>query len=433
MIRVLMIACALALSLHGSTSCADDWSQWRGENRDGVWKESGIRETFASDDIQPLWRQPVGTGYSSPTVADGRVLLMDFDESSQDESIRCFDAKTGTPLWHHTYHSEYRISYKAGPRAAVTIDGDLAYALGAMGWLHCLNAKDGAIVWKRDLNADYQIAKDRRMPIWGIAASPIVVGDRLILQIGAKDAGVIALNKNTGQEIWRALDDRGQYSSPVLVKQNGNDVVICWTGDSVAGLNPATGKVYWRHPFRPRNMPIGVATPVVQGNQIFLTSFYDGSMMLEMSSDEMTVKQRWHEVGPNERRSKALHSIISTPIWIGEHIYGVDSYGQLRCIEASDGQRVWEDLTAVKQNRWGTIHFVPNGDNIWMLNEQGELMVGQLSPQGLKIASREKILEPNQMRTQNRKGGVCWSHPAFANQCVFARSDSELICISLKK
>ena len=431
--RILVITFAVLFGNSANSLSADDWTQWRGENRDGVWKEAGIVSTFTGDDVKPLWRQPVGTGYSSPTVARGKVFLMDFDESKQDESIRCFDAQSGKPLWHQTYHSEYLISYKAGPRAAVTIAGDCAYALGAMGWLHCLNLEDGKIIWKRDLNAEYQIMSKKRMPIWGIASSPLVVGNNLIIQLGAKDASVIALDKISGKEVWRALDDRGQYSSPILAKQNGNDVVICWTGDSVAGLNPTTGEAYWVHPFRPRNMPIGVATPVVQGNRIFMTSFYDGSMMLEMSDQEMTVTELWHEVGPNERKSKALHSIISTPIWIGDHIYGVDSYGQLRCITARDGQRVWEDLTAVKKERWGTIHFVSQGENVWMLNEQGELMVGQLSPEGLAVASREKILEPNQMRTQNRKGGVCWSHPAFANKCVFARSDSELICISLAK
>lgn len=416
-----------------SMTSADDWPQWRGVNRDGVWKEVGVRTEFEKEDVKPLWRQPVGTGYSSPTVAQGKVFLMDFDEPKQEESIRCFDSKTGQPLWQQTYRSEYRISYTAGPRAAVTVDGKQAFALGAMGWLHCLNVENGEILWKRDLDADYQIMAKRRMPIWGIASSPIVVGENLIIQLGAEAAGVVALNKTTGTEVWRALDDRGQYTSPVLVQQNGKDVLVCWTGDSVAGLNPANGDSYWVHPFPPQRMPIGVATPVIHENRIFLTSFYDGSMMLEMSNQDMSVSQVWHEVGPNERTTKAIQSIISTPIWIGDHIYGVDSYGELRCLQASDGKRVWEDLSAVKKNRWGTIHFVRHGENVWMLNEQGELMIGQLSPQGLTVISRAKILDPNQMRMPNRKGGVCWSHPAFADKCVFARSDSELICISLEK
>ncbi len=271
------------------------------------------------------------------------------------------------------------------------------------------------------------------MPIWGIAASPIVVGDLVIVQIGAKDACVVAFDKNTGKEAWKALDDRGQYSSPVLATQNGKEILVCWTGDGVAALDPANGETYWYQEFKPTRMPIGVATPVIQGNKILLTSFYDGAMMLEMTEQEMSVKLLWHEIGPTVRATKAIHSIISTPMMSGDHIYGVDSHGELRCLKSSDGSRVWEDLTAVNKKRWGTIHFVPNGENVWMLNEQGELMIGQLTPEKLTISSRAKILEADQMRQPNRRDGVVWSHPAFADKCIFVRNDSELICIDLAK
>jgi outer membrane protein assembly factor BamB len=411
---------------------ADDWTQWRGNHRDGKWRESEVLSQLTESNLKTLWRQPISAGYSGPTVANGRVFLMDREtEPAQTESVRCFDAKSGTPLWRHSYDAVYTISYAAGPRASVTIDGDKCYALGAMGHLHCLNVKDGTVVWQRNLNEEYGVSDTKRMPIWGIACSPIVYGDQLIVQLGAEGATVISLDKLTGKEKWRALNDRGQYSSPVLTQQKGNDVLVCWTGDAVAGLNPGNGEVYWRHEFRPSRMPIGVATPVINGNKIFLTSFYDGSMMLEMNPNEMTVQQLWAAKGPNERTTKALHSIISTPIWIGDHIYGVDSYGELRCIRASDGERVWENQDAVPRNRWGTIHFVSRESDVWMFNEQGEMIVGRLNPEGLQQISRVKIIEPTQPQLPNRKGGVCWSHPAFASRCVFVRNDQEIVCIDL--
>ena len=414
-----------------SECSADDWSQWRGNFRDGKWTESGIISKFSKEDLKPRWKKSVGTGYSSPTVAGDTVLLMDYNESTEKESIRCFNARTGKQEWERTYLAPYTISYTAGPRAAVTIDRGLAYAFGAMGMLHCIDIRSGKVQWEKDLNAEYRISKDKRMPIWGLASSPLVHQGVLILQIGAKDASVIGLDSSSGEELWKSLDEPAHYSSPVIVKQNEKDVVVCWTGKSVAGLDPLKGTVHWRHPFRPQRMPIGVATPVIKDNKIFLTSFYDGSMMLEMSETEMAVKQLWHLVGENERSTKAIHSIISTPIWIDDYIYGVDSHGELRCLAAETGERVWVDLTAVKKDRWGTIHFVGHGDDVWMFNEQGELMIGALDPSGLEIKSRASVLEPNQMRRPNRQGGVCWSHPAFANKCVFLRNDKELICISL--
>jgi len=431
---VVNLSAVLILSLAGLAH-TDDWPQWRGKQRDGQWNESATLKKLTPQNLKTLWRQPIGAGYSGPTVADGRVYVTGRNEKpTQQETINCFDAKTGKPIWDITYPSIYTVGYTAGPRASVTVEQNRAYALGAMGMLHCVKADDGEVIWKKDLDAQYSISKSKRMPIWGIACSPIIYGDTVVIVVGGDEgAALVAFNKKTGDEVWRCLDDPIQYSSPVLTSQNGNDVLVCWTGAAVVGLNPATGDTYWRHPFAPTRMPIGIATPIIKDGKIFLTSFYDGSMMLEMGTSDMTVKELWSARGPNERKTKALHSIISTPIWIEDHIYGVDSYGQLRCLRASDGQRIWESQKAVAQERWGTVHFVSHDDDVWMFNEQGEVIVGQLSPEGLTEISRVKIIEPTKPQLPKRKAGVCWSHPAFANRCIFARNDNEILCVDLSE
>jgi len=425
---------ALCFGSFVSIANADDWAQWRGSNRDGNWNEKGLVTKFDRDSLKVLWKQPISTGYSGPTVAKGKVYVMDrvADGEDQTERVLCFDEKSGKPVWVDEYDAKYfGVGYVAGPRASVTIDNDKAYTLGTMGHARCLDAKSGKVIWARDLNTDYKISESKRMPIWGIAGSPLIYNKTVILHIGGSDgACIVALDAQTGKEVWRSLDDRAQYSSPIIVKQNGNDVLVCWTGDSVAGLNPKSGEVYWRHAFKPKQMPIGIATPIVSGNQIFVTSFYDGSLMLEMDSKEMKVHEVWKAIGANERRTKALHSIISTPVWIGEYIYGVDSYGEFRCLKASDGSRVWEDQSAVPKSRWSTIHFVQNGKQTWMFNERGELILGELSPKAFNEISRAKIIEPTTAQLRQRNG-VCWSHPAFANRCVFVRNDKEIICVSL--
>ena len=418
-----------ALSCFGFVPAfADDWPQWRGAARDGVWKEEGVVERFDKKRLAPAWTVKIGAGYTGPTVADGHVYVTDRQtEPQQTERVHCFDAKTGAEIWRHEYDCPYSISYQAGPRASVTIDDGRAYALGAMGHLHVFDAGTGAILWKKDLNEIYKI----NMPIWGIAAAPLIYDDLVILHIGGSDgACVVALDKKDGDEKWKALRDRAQYSAPILVQQGGKDVVVCWTGDSVAGLDPRKGEVYWRVPMKPRNMPIGISTPVVSGNRLFVTSFYDGSLMLELDQDEPKVKELWRRCGTSERDTDALQSIIATPLFEGDYIYGVDSYGELRCLKADSGDRVWEDLTATPKARWSNIHMVTRNDNVWMFNERGELLIGKLSPEGFTEIDRTKLIDPTEEQLRMR-GGVCWSHPAFADRHIFVRNDNELAAFDL--
>jgi outer membrane protein assembly factor BamB len=418
-IAVSTLSCALR---------AEDWPQWRGRNRDGVWTETGIIQKFASNQLTPKWRVEIGAGYCGPTVANGLVYVMDrVTKPDSVERIHCLNERTGEKVWSHEYACDYgTVRYPAGPRASVTIHDNKAYALGATGRLTVFDAAIGQLLWQKDLELLYSI----EMPTWGIAASPLIYRNLVILNIGGRGACVVALNKDTGDEVWRALGDRAQYSAPFVVQQAGQSVVICWTGDSVSGLAAVTGKVLWRYDWFARKMPIGVATPVVEKDRVFFTSFYDGSLMLRLASDRPDAQKVWQLMGRDEQNTLALHSIISTPVFENGYIYGVDSYGELRCLDANTGDRLWEDKTATPPARWSNIHFVKNADKYWMFNERGELLIAKLSPQGFQEMSRAKLLEPTTDQL-NQRGGVCWSHPAFANKHIFARNDKEIVCASL--
>jgi hypothetical protein len=419
----------LSLLVAGS-ALSDDWPQWRGPDRDGVWHEDGVVDAFAGDKIELRWRVPVSSGYSGPTVADGRVYLTDrVTKPEQAERVLCFDWRTGEKLWSFVYECEYRnVSYPAGPRASVIVRDGLAYAIGSMGHLHCLDAAGGELRWKKDLNAEYRID----MPMWGIAASPLIEGDLLITQVGGTpDACLVAFDRKTGDEKWRALGDRASYSAPIVIDQAGKRVVVCWTGDNIVGLDAQSGEPCWKYDYPSVRMVLGVASPVFHRDRLLFTGFYDGSLMLGVEPKQLTVEKIWRRIGASEQKSDALQPIISTPLLIGDHIYGVDSYGELRCLESSTGERVWEDLTAVPRARWSTIHFVRNGDKVWMFNERGELLITTLSPEGLKILSRAQLIEPT-LRQLNERGGVCWAHPAFAYKHVFARNDEALVCAGLE-
>jgi outer membrane protein assembly factor BamB len=178
-------------------------------------------------------------------------------------------------------------------------------------------------------------------------------------------------------------------------------------------------------------MPIGAATPITDGKRLFVSSFYDGSMMLRLLGGEKpAAEQLWRKRGLNERQTAALHCMISTPVFDGDYVYGVDSYGQMRCLDAETGERIWESQEAVPKDRWSNIHMVRHGDRYVMFNERGELIFARLSPQGYDEISRAKLIEPTRVQL-NQRGGVCWSHPAYANRHVFARNDEELVCASL--
>jgi len=412
-----------------AATVADDWPQWRGPKRDGVWRETGIVEKFAKPQLDLVWRAEISSGYSGPTVADGRVYVTDrVVKPAQVERVHCFDSKTGKTLWTHTYDCPYEgVGYDAGPRASVAIHDGRAYSLGAMGHLFCFDAAKGDILWKKDLNKEYNI----QMPQWGIAASPLIEGDLLIIQVGGtEEACLVAFDRKTGQEKWKALKDRPGYSAPIIIEQSGKRVLIFYTGDNVVGLDPQSGKVYWQYPFPPRQMVIGISTPVVSGDKLFLTNFFDGSLMLKLDREKQGVEKLWQRAGESEKNTDALHSIIATPLFEGSYIYGVDSYGELRCLDARTGDRIWESLDAVPKARWATIHLVRNGEHVWMFNERGELIIAGLSPKGYREISRAKLLEPTLDQLRQR-GGVCWSHPAFADKHVFARNDKELVCADL--
>lgn len=405
---------------------ADEWPQWRGPSRDGVWAESGLIDKFDGAKVKAKWRVPISSGYSGPTVADGRVYVTDrLVEPTEIERVHCFDWKTGKTLWSHKYDCPYEnISYKAGPRASVLIHDGLAYSLGAAGNLFCFDAAKGSVIWSRDLKSDYQI----RMPNWGMAASPVIEADHLIVQIGGKDACLVALDRRTGEERWRALSDDASYSAPIVIEQAGRRILVCWTGERIAGLDPSTGQLHWQFDYHWEKWPIGIATPVWSGDKLLISEAHKGSLLLQLAQDTLSIRKLWHR--RKEDVDGAMHCLMSTPYIDGLYIYGADSSGVLRCLRLETGEQVWEDESAVPKNRWATIHLVRNGKRTWLFNERGELIIARLTPDGFDEISRAKLLDPttDQLR---RRDGVTWSHPAFAYKHVFARNDKELVCADL--
>ncbi len=440
----------LALFVAAASVHADDWPQWLGPQRDGIWRETGILDKFPKGGPKERWRMPVGGGYAGPAVADGRVYVADrvlgegaknpdnpflASNSDGEERLWCLDEADGHVLWKKSYPCKYQLSYAAGPRATPTVGGGKVYFLGAMGDLHCYNAKTGDDVWAKNFVKDYKAP----VPTWGFAAHPLLDGDKLICLVGGENSVVVAFDKDTGAEKWRQLSMETEqigYCPPMIYKAAGVRQLVIWTPEAVNGLDPDSGKVYWSQKFK-LTSNLSIPTPRLDGDRLFVTSFYNGAMLLHLTAEDgkpsATVVWKSKGRGEDPKQTDTLNSIMCTPYIRDGYVYGVCSYGQLRCLKEEDGARVWEDLRAtgdVKQptERWANAFLTPQGDRWFLFNEKGDLIIARLTPTGYEEIDRAHLLEP----TNKAMGrSVVWSHPAYADKCIFVRNDKEIVCYSL--
>ncbi len=437
-LSTLVTAVAVIAFSSGSMATADDWPQWLGPHRDGVWRESGLIDKFPEKGLNAKWRVPTGLGYSGPAVADGRVYLTDYVREAGNtandpgtrrslngqERVRCFDVETGHPVWEHSYSCLYNISYPSGPRATPTIDSGKVYTLGAEGNLICLDAKDGSVVWSKELKKEYRIDA----PLWGFCGAPLVDGQKLICLVGGTGSIVVAFDKDTGSELWKALSaTEPGYCPPSMIEAAGVKQLIIWHAQSVNSLNPDTGKVYWTIPLKP-DYGMSIAIPQKHGDYLFASAIGNVAALMKLDTQKPAAQVVWRGT-----QNTAVFAANTTPIIDDAGIlYGADCRnGQLRAMNLETGVRLWETFaatTGTRRGQHGTAFIVRNGDRYVIFSETGDLIFARLSAKAYEEISRMHLIDP----TGECFGrDVVWSCPAFANKCVFCRNDKELVCVSL--
>ncbi len=430
LVLALLLLTAVTLRLH-----AEDWPEFRGAGRAGGWNESGIIDRFPAGGLQVLWRTPVREGYSSPVVSNGRVFLMDFTRTKGNtgpERAVALDEKTGKVLWTVEWEANYGgFVWPNGPRATPTVDGNAVYTLGARGILHALNVRNGEVLWKKDLAAEYKATGAGGT---GFASPPVVHGNLLIAVVGADPDGmVMAFDKLTGKETWRALETKEDpgTAQPIIVNEGGTAQLIIWTQQSVTSLDPSTGKVFWTLPWKASMMNIPV--PVVTGHRLLLSNFYTGSMLAQLDQQKPAAAMVWKGNSESEISTDGLHAVIGTPLIIGDYIYGFCSYGQLRALNAKTGERIWETQVATKERaRWASAHMIRHGDRVFISNDRGELILAKLSPEGYQEIDRINLLKPTSPPGIRRQlDAVTVVHPAYANRHIYMRNDEEIVAFSL--
>ena len=404
---------ATAADPTSANSGGEDWPRWRGRRGDGTWLGPILREKWSEDGLRRLWRQPLGGGYGGVAVADGQVFVMDRQEDPEEvERLLCFDAATGRLNWEHKHPVDYTdIAYGNGPRTTPAFSDGLVYALGATGRLHCLHAETGQINWSTDLVGDHQA----NVPIWGFCASPVLYEHLLIVHVGAvPDGCLIAFDRQTGEKIWNSLPDPVGYATPIVIDNAGHQQLVCWTPTNVRSIDPLSGKPLWSVPFDVDG-GMSIATPTFHNGIVLVSGYYDGSTAIRLGDHPTDAEVIWED-----RRNLRGH--MAQPLVRNGHGYILDRRHGLTCFDFATGKKLWDaenQVTAKARNPQATMVWVGEEDRALIFNSDGDLIVARLNPSGYHEQCRANIL------------GEAWAHPAYAGTSVYARNDTELVCVSL--
>ena len=399
-----------SIFLFSQMTLAQDWSQFLGPSRNGVYAGAPLNTVWPKEGPPVIWKMNVGQGFSSPVVAKGRLIL--FHRIQNQEVVECFDARNGKKIWTFAYPTNYRddFGFDEGPRGTPSIAGGRVYTFGAEGVLHCLDFETGNKLWSVETHPKFHVRKG----FFGAACSPLVEGERVILNIGGTDqAGIVAFDAKNGNVVWKATSDEASYSSPVAATIAGNRYLFCFTRAGLAVLDPSDGKVIAQFPWRSRNnASVNAAVPLVVGNQVFLSASYEtGAVLLQWG--DRNIRKVWtsDEVLSNHYAS----SVFANGYLFGFH--GRQEYGpSLRSVEWQTGKIAW----SVEDFKAGTVTLA--GDLLLIMKEGGELIIAPASAKEFRIVARSKVLSSSVR-----------AYPAIAEGLLYVRDEKSLVCLDLKK
>jgi outer membrane protein assembly factor BamB len=375
------------------------WTDYRGPNRDGRYEELPVLTSWPAGGLTPIWKQPIGIGYASFTVADGAAFTI--EQRRRQEVAAAYDAATGRELWTQSWNAEYTDSTGDGPRSTPTWDEGRLYVLGATGELRCLDAKTGRVIWGKNILSENGASN---LP-WAMAASPLIVDDKVIvLPGGSGGKSVVAYNKMNGAPVWKSLDDRQAYVSPMLVTLGGRRQILVVSSTRAVGLVPENGQLIWSYTWD-TDMGINASQPIVVGaNRFFISSGYGkGAALVEVNGGN--ARTIWENINmKNKFNSSVLHQ---------GHIYGLDEQ-ILACVDVNTGERKW------KGGRYGFGQVILAGGNLIVLTDTGELALVKASPDQFSELARFQAIE-----------GKTWNYPAIAGGRLLVRNANQMAAYNI--
>ncbi len=393
----------LAVGTDAFAQAAGEWPQWRGPNRDGISKETGLLKQWPDSGPPLVWKAAgAGRGYSSLSISSGRMYTMGL--RGDREFVIAFDVATGKEAWSTAHGTAYRDSRGDGPRGTPTVDGDRIYSLGGNGDLSSIDVKTGKIVW--GINILQKFGGENIG--WGISESPLVIGDKVLVNAGGPGASIVALNKKDGSLIWKSQSDKAGYSSAMPVTVGNTTQVVFFTQDRAVGLDLKDGKLLWEYP-RPANNVANVATPVVRGNRVWISSDYGtGGGVVEIKADGKASELYF---------TKEMKNHHSSSILIGDHLYGF-SGGILTAMRFDTGEVAWRDRSVGK----GSLVFADG--NLYAFSENGVIGLVEATPTAYKEKGRFHI----------QQGSLpTWTHPIVAGGRLYLRDQDTIYAYDVRE
>jgi outer membrane protein assembly factor BamB len=402
-------AVAVALAATVVTQAANDWPQYLGPSRNGVYAGPALADAWGANGPKAVWRKQVGQGFAGPAVVGNRVIL--FHRVGNEEVLESLDAATGDSVWRYAYPTRYRddFGFDEGPRAVPVVADGVIYTFGAEGQLHAVDLAKGTRLWSEDTMKRFGVPKG----FFGAAGSPLVEGGRVIANVGGDKAGIVAFEAKTGKVLWSATDDDASYSSGVAATIGGHRLGVFLTRDSLVGLDPASGMVQFQRRWRARiAASVNAATPIIVGDEIFVSAQYGpGAGVLRVNGSQLTDVWTSDDV---------LSNHYATSVFYNGYLYGFhgrQEFGpSFRAVEFQTGTVKWSQ----EQFRAGSVLLA--GDRLVITREGGELILAAASPQAFKPIARAQILQ-----------GVVRPYPALADGLLYIRNENTLVCLDLRK
>ena len=381
------------------------WTDFRGPNRDGHYRQRAILTSWPPDGLKPIWKQPVGGGYASFVIARGRAFTI--EQRGSEEVVAAYDVATGRELWTNAWTAAFRESMGGdGPRATPTWFDGRIYALGGQGELRCLDEAGGKLVWRTNILEDNGATNLQ----WGMAAAPLIVDNTVVVLPGGRDGrSVVAYDRHSGTRAWAALSDQQGYSSPMLVTLGGVRQILVFSASRLMGLTPNNGDVLWEYPWK-TPYDVNAAQPLVLGdNRVFLSSGYGtGAAVIELnaSAGGLTVREVWRNIRmKNQFTSSVLHDGF---------VYGLDE-SILACVDASTGDLKW------KGGRYGYGQVMLASGHLIVLTEDGDLVLVRATPERHVELARFPAIQ-----------GKTWNHPAMSDGYLLIRNINEMAAFDLR-